>query len=156
MGDNIRGTMLGAVDTVSKTGETKNDFIAQKGRQETADGLSKLKGVPVSSQRYGVGASNATGAAPVQPAHQGYTGNTTVGQSGGHHGEFPQHHRDEAISNDPDAIAVGQEYQGVQPQTGNAPASQYASAAAAANNNATPSYPTANRCVPVCYCMCLN
>ncbi|KAJ7576123.1 hypothetical protein C8J56DRAFT_973146 [Mycena floridula] len=176
VGDNIRGTALGAVDTVTKSGETKNDRVAEKGRLETQDGLQKLKGKSATaSVNPAQGSANPTqtAASPVNPdmhpatdttAGHGYATNTAAPNStagyprstpsynasqpsgypsgtdyaGNDHAsqfppqhwqqnetpnqqqhnefsahqdtEFPQHHRDDAISNDPEAIAVGQQY----------------------------------------------
>jgi len=135
VGDNIRGTVLGAVDTITKSGETKNDLLAEKGRREVQDGVANIKGVPLSSSTT---SSYPTGA--VDPgydsAHPGHTvpvpgsanqpytvpANTMPTTSpnqnvhgGGDHSAFPQHHRDDAISNDPDAIAVGQEHTSAYP-----------------------------------------
>ncbi|KDR72637.1 hypothetical protein GALMADRAFT_228909 [Galerina marginata CBS 339.88] len=58
-GENIRGTMLGAVDTMSKKGPTKNDEIAREGRLEMERGLAKLRGTNVTSQA-GTGPTGAT------------------------------------------------------------------------------------------------
>ncbi|RDB27288.1 hypothetical protein Hypma_004373 [Hypsizygus marmoreus] len=45
IGDNIRGTALGAIDTVGHHADTKNDELAQKGRLETEQGLATFRGV---------------------------------------------------------------------------------------------------------------
>ncbi len=43
-GENIRGTVLGAVDTMTKEGPSKNDEIARHGRLEMEGGLANIKG----------------------------------------------------------------------------------------------------------------
>ncbi|KAL0958574.1 hypothetical protein HGRIS_000713 [Hohenbuehelia grisea] len=43
IGDNIRGTALGAVDTITRDG-TKNDEIAARGRAATSEGIAKMQG----------------------------------------------------------------------------------------------------------------
>lgn len=44
VGENARGTLLGAVDTVTNEGPTKNDEIARHGRLEMERGLANMKG----------------------------------------------------------------------------------------------------------------
>jgi len=46
IGESIRGTVLGAADTIthSPTGEAKNEAIASKGKAEFEEGLSKIRG----------------------------------------------------------------------------------------------------------------
>ncbi|KIK70536.1 hypothetical protein GYMLUDRAFT_279025 [Collybiopsis luxurians FD-317 M1] len=83
IGENIRGTALGAVDTIAhdREGETRNDAIGQKGRLETQQGLERMSGYP----------ANTTGA-PTSTAS-----------------DYPKHHRDDEIYNGSQAQAV---YQG--------------------------------------------
>ncbi|KAH7920073.1 alpha/beta-hydrolase [Leucogyrophana mollusca] len=79
IGDNVRGTVMGAADTVasSQAGETKNDQLATKGRAEIAEGMAKIKGqVPPTGT--GVG----TGAGVGVPGQQGY-GNAGTGAAAG-------------------------------------------------------------------------
>ena len=136
--DNIRGTALGAVDTIagSQSGETANDLLARKGRQEMQDGLTNIKGVAYDESR--LSSQTATQHGPVSVTQNSQPGvqdpvamtnpNATSSQTReAATSEFPQHHRDDAISNDPDAISVGQkfinnnEYSG--PAVGGLPAS---------------------------------
>jgi hypothetical protein len=84
--DNLRGSVLGAVDTVAKTNDGKYDNMANKGRSDYYEGMSRMKGAP----------APASDAGPTQhfaPTPQ----------------KYPGHHRDDAIANDPEAIAVGQQ-----------------------------------------------
>lgn len=56
-GENIRGTFLGAVDTMGHRGPTQNDDIAQQGRLEMERGLAHLRGskprVPMEGHSFG-------------------------------------------------------------------------------------------------------
>ncbi|KAJ8518016.1 hypothetical protein ONZ45_g4884 [Pleurotus djamor] len=57
IGENIRGTALGAIDTITKDG-TRNDQIAQRGRLETSEGLARMRGgkvtgTPATGGQYG-------------------------------------------------------------------------------------------------------
>ncbi|KAJ6460025.1 hypothetical protein C8R47DRAFT_129154, partial [Mycena vitilis] len=47
LGENVRGTILGGVETVLHKDSTANDAIAAKGREQQADGLRNLKGPAV-------------------------------------------------------------------------------------------------------------
>ncbi|KAJ7466214.1 hypothetical protein B0H11DRAFT_60084 [Mycena galericulata] len=71
-GENIRGTILGGVDTVVHKGPSANDEIASKGRQQTAEGLANFKGRPMAAEY-----TNPTGATSAA----GY-GNNTAGTVG--------------------------------------------------------------------------
>ncbi|KAF5366534.1 hypothetical protein D9758_008947 [Tetrapyrgos nigripes] len=130
IGDNIRGTALGAADTVtnSREGESRNDVLARGGRDETAMGLDMMKDragntihtqeplpshEPYRSQGQDVG-FGPSGATPDYRENTSF-GNAAHGQGGGLTGEtvrgsHPEHHRDDAVSNDPDAIRVGQRH----------------------------------------------
>ncbi|KAJ7733020.1 hypothetical protein B0H16DRAFT_1580365 [Mycena metata] len=44
IGENVRGTILGGVETALHKDSSQNDAIAAKGRSQTADGLANLKG----------------------------------------------------------------------------------------------------------------
>jgi len=135
VGDNIRGTALGAADTIthSREGEAKNDTLARGGREEAGRGMDMLKNKEVPAS---VGATGADAQASHQPfrshdqnlgfgsnsvpdyrenrdfaQNAGFgsgsaelTGETVTGTS------HPQHHRDDAISNDPDAVGTGRRH----------------------------------------------
>ncbi|KAJ7153313.1 hypothetical protein C8R46DRAFT_1119979, partial [Mycena filopes] len=74
IGENVRGTILGGVETALHKDSTENDAIAAKGRAQTADGLAHLKG---GTGAVGAGAANTGGAYTTNPpAGQGY--NTAV------------------------------------------------------------------------------
>ncbi|KAF9218686.1 hypothetical protein BS17DRAFT_811558 [Gyrodon lividus] len=57
IGENIRGTAMGAADTVSssKTGESKYEDIAATGQSEIAEGMARMRGHPTEPVRAGVG-----------------------------------------------------------------------------------------------------
>ncbi|KIK97210.1 hypothetical protein PAXRUDRAFT_825185 [Paxillus rubicundulus Ve08.2h10] len=57
IGENIRGTAMGAADTIagSKSGEAKNENIVVQGQSEIAQGRARLKGHPTEQIRAGVG-----------------------------------------------------------------------------------------------------
>ncbi|KIJ59983.1 hypothetical protein HYDPIDRAFT_170532 [Hydnomerulius pinastri MD-312] len=78
IGDNIRGTAMGATDTVAKssTGEAKNEQLVAKGQAELAEGIARIKGQPVHAGGTSLGAgaqgtgpqntsAHPTGAGPV-------------------------------------------------------------------------------------------
>ncbi|KAJ7033598.1 hypothetical protein C8F04DRAFT_1104420 [Mycena alexandri] len=44
LGENVRGTILGGVETALHKDSSQNDAIAAKGRSQIADGLANLKG----------------------------------------------------------------------------------------------------------------
>jgi hypothetical protein len=50
MGEDIRGSTLGAMDTVSKDDTTKHEETAQKGRLQMERGLANLRGGPSHEQ----------------------------------------------------------------------------------------------------------
>ncbi|KAJ7618243.1 hypothetical protein DFH06DRAFT_1306630 [Mycena polygramma] len=78
LGENVRGTILGGVETVLHKDSTANDAIAAKGRAQQADGLRNLKGPAA-----GAGSVNpgAAGAYPVQPpTNEGYSAGSAMGQ----------------------------------------------------------------------------
>ncbi|KAJ7685924.1 hypothetical protein B0H17DRAFT_16308 [Mycena rosella] len=50
LGDNVRGSILGGVDTVVHQDSSQNDAIAAKGRAEHAVGAAKMKGGPVAAE----------------------------------------------------------------------------------------------------------
>ncbi|THV07018.1 hypothetical protein K435DRAFT_960226 [Dendrothele bispora CBS 962.96] len=149
VGDNIRGTALGAADTVtnSREGEAKNDVLATGGREETARGMSMFKGGAADSGQGGgtaVGSDYSTttttttsdppshdpfrshdqqvgfgsdGAAPTYQENPNFGRNVAgFGSSPGEltgetvAGGHPQHHRDDAVSNDPDAVSTGRRH----------------------------------------------
>lgn len=106
MGDSIRGTALGAVDTATGGGETKNDEIAQRGRLEMQEGLDNMRGIhPASGLPPGLPLRPSVPEKDHGAAHEGQ-----MTQAPGSTNEFPKHHRDDAISNDPDAIGVGRQF----------------------------------------------
>jgi len=75
-GENLRGTVLGAVDTMGKKGPTKNDVIAKEGRLEMERGLANLRGSKATSQA-GAGPTGGTMAtAPQQPQQYANTDTT--------------------------------------------------------------------------------
>ncbi|KAF9457361.1 hypothetical protein BDZ94DRAFT_1273369 [Collybia nuda] len=69
LGENVRGTTLGAVDTATNKGGSENDEIARKGRLEMEQGLAAFR-----QPKPGVGAPNASAA--------GHSGGATGGGGG--------------------------------------------------------------------------
>lgn len=126
LGENIRGTTLGAVDTVAHGGAVnKNDLIAEQGRREFESGMGKLRsGASSTASRTGTvpGSSRPSRGVDVPPtslaaenlSRQMHTqrehGAELEQTPGAADGEFPKHHREDAMANDPDAIAVGRQY----------------------------------------------
>jgi hypothetical protein len=53
LGENIRGTFLGGVDTIVHSDSTKNDAIARKGREEQAQGVANLEQRPIAAEYTG-------------------------------------------------------------------------------------------------------
>uniref|UniRef100_A0A0W0GBW5 Uncharacterized protein n=1 Tax=Moniliophthora roreri TaxID=221103 RepID=A0A0W0GBW5_MONRR len=120
-GENIRGTALGAADTVAHDQSAKNDEIAATGRNEWANGLARIRGQPTSADTttgaYGAEAYRESGVLGTD-RHKGGLGldgmgprNHAPSPNTSRSAEYPQHHRDDAISNDPTAISIGQEHQ---------------------------------------------
>ncbi|KAJ7627394.1 hypothetical protein FB45DRAFT_921257 [Roridomyces roridus] len=94
-GENIRGTILGGVDTVvhkDATTLSENDVIAAKGRQQTAEGLDNLRG--------GATYDNSQHDPRGIPAYDG-PGNLMQSSARNQRpvGE-PQHHRENAVDMD--------------------------------------------------------
>lgn len=61
IGENIRGTTLGAIDSLGNQGNTRHEDIARKGRLETEQAITTLKGQPVTSGVEGHDAAQASG-----------------------------------------------------------------------------------------------
>ncbi|KAJ3830327.1 hypothetical protein EV361DRAFT_943754 [Lentinula raphanica] len=127
IGENIRATTLGAVDTIAhdKEGEYKNDQIAREGRMETQRGMDQMSG---RQRTYGdtTTANANTNTVPAgSHANQSYTfdhdrardtvsaeppltkssfANTTSHPTTT--GDFPGHHRDDEVYNDSQAQTV--------------------------------------------------
>ncbi|KAJ3493738.1 hypothetical protein NLJ89_g10948 [Agrocybe chaxingu] len=85
-GENLRGTLLGAVDTVgSQGGYSKNDEIARQGRLELDRGLAQVKGKPAietaGGTAYGTGPTASAGRAV--PSN-GRTGTAPIGSESSH------------------------------------------------------------------------
>ncbi|KAH9487428.1 hypothetical protein JR316_0001503 [Psilocybe cubensis] len=116
-GENLRGTMLGAVDTMVHRGPTTNDDIAQQGRLEMERGLAHLRG----PQHHPLGASSThareaplshssttTGVAGETPGTYGKTSSSIEATPGptntsfkGGETTYPSHHREDAIAGVP-------------------------------------------------------
>ncbi|KAJ7454139.1 hypothetical protein FB451DRAFT_1280293 [Mycena latifolia] len=78
LGDSVRGTTFGAVDTVEGRDSSVNDEIARRGRMEIEQGIAMIKGRPVDTTT--IGSQNAT-------AHQnGPGGSLQVGWGSGING----------------------------------------------------------------------
>ncbi|KAJ7628004.1 hypothetical protein DFH06DRAFT_1141502 [Mycena polygramma] len=58
LGDTVRGTAFGAVDSVEKRDSSINDEIARRGRAEIEEGIAMIKGRPVNTAT--PGAHNST------------------------------------------------------------------------------------------------
>ncbi|TFK24354.1 hypothetical protein FA15DRAFT_420021 [Coprinopsis marcescibilis] len=70
LGDNIRGTFLGAVDTMMNHNSSKNDEIARQGRLEMQRGLTNMRsGRTTTTAQPGMVQSTAPGTGPWSPAH---------------------------------------------------------------------------------------
>ncbi|KAH7881124.1 uncharacterized protein C8R40DRAFT_1164538 [Lentinula edodes] len=93
LGENVRATALGAVDTIAhdKEGEMKNDQIAQQGRLETTRGMEQMSGRP---RNVNTTANYDTTTADPSLANHPATS------------DYPQHHRDNEVYNDSQANAV--------------------------------------------------
>ncbi|KAJ3918567.1 hypothetical protein F5877DRAFT_78916 [Lentinula edodes] len=93
LGENVRATALGAVDTMAhdKEGEMKNDQIAQQGRLETTRGMEQMSGRP---RNVNTTANYDTTTADPSLANHPATS------------DYPQHHRDNEVYNDLQANAV--------------------------------------------------
>ncbi|KAJ6628619.1 hypothetical protein B0H10DRAFT_1990581 [Mycena sp. CBHHK59/15] len=50
LGDNVRGTTMGAIDTVEHRDSSVNDEIARRGRMEIEQGIAMIKGRPVDAR----------------------------------------------------------------------------------------------------------
>ncbi|KAJ7106658.1 hypothetical protein C8R44DRAFT_858229 [Mycena epipterygia] len=57
LGDSVRGTTMGAIDTVEKRDSSLNDEIARRGRTEIENGIAMIKGHPVDTTA--IGSQNA-------------------------------------------------------------------------------------------------
>ncbi|KAJ3983302.1 hypothetical protein F5890DRAFT_208662 [Lentinula detonsa] len=100
IGENVRATALGAVDTIAhdKEGEVKNDQIAQQGRLETQRGLEQMSG---RQQNTNTMANNydTTTAAPA-------LANSTIANTTANLSSSDRHHRDNEVYNDSQAQTV--------------------------------------------------
>ncbi|KAJ6505613.1 hypothetical protein DFH09DRAFT_1375255 [Mycena vulgaris] len=83
LGENVRGTILGGVDTVVHGNSADNDAIAAKGREENAEGLARMKGGPVAAEY-----ARPTGSAPHGHTGQNY-GNGVAALAGEQSGVRP-------------------------------------------------------------------
>jgi hypothetical protein len=130
IGENIRGTALGAVDTIAhdKEGEIKNEQIGQKGRLQTEQGLGQMSGHPraqatsntvdpsyTSDPSYASNTANPS--YTPNTANPSYTSNTA---DPSYTSDYPKHHRDDEVYNDHQAQAVyeGNNYNNSQPASG--------------------------------------
>ncbi|KAF8909886.1 hypothetical protein CPB85DRAFT_710389 [Mucidula mucida] len=127
VGENIRGTGLGAADTIAHEGENKGDAIAQRGREEMSKGMANMgRRAPAEDQSYTdtraptvSGHTNQVDGTGAHPrGYNGAVGTETHSMptgkmpSGTHtSNQHPNHHRDDAISNEPDAINVGRQHE---------------------------------------------
>ncbi|KAJ6562207.1 hypothetical protein B0H19DRAFT_1143839 [Mycena capillaripes] len=53
LGDSVRGTTFGAIDTVERRDSSINDEIARRGRMEIEEGIAMIKGRPVDTTTAG-------------------------------------------------------------------------------------------------------
>ncbi|KAF7326123.1 hypothetical protein MKEN_00463800 [Mycena kentingensis (nom. inval.)] len=79
VGNTVRGTTFGAIDTVEHRDSHINDEIARRGRMEIEEGIAMIKGRPV--QPGTAAATATTGAGP---------GNSLQGWGGGINGANPE------------------------------------------------------------------
>ncbi|KAJ6474544.1 hypothetical protein DFH09DRAFT_1218086 [Mycena vulgaris] len=77
LGDSVRGTTMGAIDTVEHRDSSLNDEMARRGRMEIEQGIAMIKGHPVDTTV--VGSPNAS-------AHQNGPGNSLQGWGSGING----------------------------------------------------------------------
>jgi len=75
-GENLRGTLLGAVDTMSHEGMSKNDEIARQGRLEMERGMANMRGHGKTTSL----APNATTRVPPTTGLSGSAANTGTGE----------------------------------------------------------------------------
>lgn len=92
----MRGTVLGAVDTMAKKGPTKNDEIARQGRLEMERGLGNMKGTTAAGSGNGTMATNQaaqnTNAMSSQPLNSRMTeGGSFPGGTGAQSGAGKPH-----------------------------------------------------------------
>ncbi|KAJ7246950.1 hypothetical protein C8J57DRAFT_1359702 [Mycena rebaudengoi] len=85
LGENIRGTFLGGVDTIVHSDSTKNDAIARKGREEQAQGVANLEQRPIAAKYTGGHAplETATHESHGMMAHLTHPTSTTTHSVGG-------------------------------------------------------------------------
>ncbi|KAJ7092308.1 hypothetical protein B0H15DRAFT_799481 [Mycena belliarum] len=83
-GENLRGTILGGVDTVAHQDSTRNDAVAAKGRAEHAAGAERMTGDPLAADYYALPGETAPRPQhPVPPTQtQTQTGTGYIGTSG--------------------------------------------------------------------------
>ncbi len=145
VGENIRGTGLGAADTIAHEGENKGDAIAQRGREEMSKGMANMgRRAPAEDQSYTdtraptvSGHTNQGTSAKLELSSNNLIESVAVDGTGAHprgyndavgtethsmptgkmpsgthtSNQHPNHHRDDAISNEPDAINVGRQHE---------------------------------------------
>jgi hypothetical protein len=70
LGDSVRGTTFGAIDSVENRDSSVNDEIARRGRLEIEQGIAMIKGRPV---------DNTTGSGSHNTANQTGPGNSLQG-----------------------------------------------------------------------------
>ncbi|KAJ4485671.1 hypothetical protein J3R30DRAFT_3441121 [Lentinula aciculospora] len=106
IGENVRATALGAVDTIAhdKEGEVKNDQIAQQGRFETERGMEQMSGR--SRNMNAMANYDTTTADPTLSANSTANTTTDTTTNPATNSEYPQHHRDNEVYNDSQAQAV--------------------------------------------------
>lgn len=114
VGENIRGTILGAIDAFAKNGDMRNEEIARKGRWEIEQGLAALRGQrPGATQQYTAYPQQSAGAAtvgdPIQHNNR-FGAENELGVSQTQHGpgqgpgvgglgdKGAYHHRDDAVT----------------------------------------------------------
>jgi len=100
-GEGLRGTLLGAVDTMVRKGPTQNDEIARQGRLEVELGMAKMKGqTTASTTAYGNGTpaagSNTAYSAPHATSGATHMPGSGAGTTGGG-ALHPNHHREDAV-----------------------------------------------------------
>ncbi|KAJ7059598.1 hypothetical protein C8F01DRAFT_1145072 [Mycena amicta] len=59
LGNTVRGTTFGAIDSVENRDSSTNDEIARRGRMEIEEGIAMIKGRPATSASTAMGPSNS-------------------------------------------------------------------------------------------------
>ncbi|KAJ7878016.1 hypothetical protein B0H13DRAFT_1971636 [Mycena leptocephala] len=84
IGENVRGTLLGAIDDLENNGEQKHHEVARQGRAEMDEAFQKLWGTGGSQRAHDqiTPSANATGYDAAPPTYQATSAGNTAGGLG--------------------------------------------------------------------------